>query len=174
MLIIVLGSKSSGSLSYKVAGIYRRLLQARAVKSDIFSLSELPSDFIMKHVNGSESADFKKIMEDRIIPENKFVFVVPEYNGSIPGILKTFIDTCDIDRCFKGKKAALVGISAGRAGNLRGLDHLTDILHHIGAEVLSRKIPISSINKILTPAGEFESPDTEKVLENQIELFLKF
>lgn len=174
MLIIVSGSERSGSMSYKVARIYQRLLKKRGVKASIFSLGELPPDFMMKHINGKESPAFKKMLEDRIIPEDKFVIISPEYNGSIPGLLKAFIDACDIESCFKGKRAALVGISAGRAGNLRGLDHLTDIFHHIGIEVLARKIPISSINKVLTPAGEFESPDTEKVLENQIEQFLQF
>ena len=99
---------------------------------------------------------------------------MPEYNGSIPGIFKTFIDSCNIDTCFRGKKAALVGIAAGRAGNLRGLDHLTDILHHSGCEVLSYKLPISSIRQLFDENNEFKTTETKSAIEKQVEMFLRF
>jgi NAD(P)H-dependent FMN reductase len=49
----------------------------------------------------------------------------------VPGSLKLFIDACSVreyKQNFKGKKAALVGIASGRAGNLRGMDHLTGVM----------------------------------------------
>jgi chromate reductase, NAD(P)H dehydrogenase (quinone) len=173
MLIIVHGTNRPSSMSYRVAVIYRELLLEQGVEAGLFSLEDLPLDFMAEDMQGREHAGLTALLEDRIVPEQKLVFVMPEYNGSIPGLLKAFIDASDVERCFRGKKAALVGVAAGRAGNLRGLDHLTDILHHMGTEVLSAKIPISGINKLLGPEG-FVGGDTEGVLKKQIEQFIRF
>ena len=76
-------------------------------------------------------------------------FVIPEYNGSFPGIFKAFIDASDIRSSFHGKKVCLIGVSDGRAGNLRGMDHLTNICGHMKMNVLNLKIPISSVGSLI-------------------------
>lgn len=172
MLIIVAGSGRSESKSFKVALHYRKLLSDKGIETDLLSLEELPDDIIFHSLKGQPSQRLDELIDSRVKPHEKLIFIMPEFNGSFPGLLKLFLDACDKD-LFRGKKAALIGISAGRAGNLRGMDHLTNILHHIGIEVLSNKIPISSIDKIITTAG-FENEETEKVLIRQIDQFLKF
>jgi chromate reductase len=174
MLIIIPTTHRDNSMTYKVAKIYKRLMEKNNIKTEIFSLLELPKEFMQHHFEDLPDERFKAIMEARIVPENKFLLIMPEYNGSIPGVFKVMIDACDIERCFKGKKVALVGVAAGRAGNLRGMDHLTDIFHHIGAEVLSNKIPMSSIRKELNEEGNFINPAIEKVIEKQILQFENF
>ncbi|MCD6063655.1 MAG: NADPH-dependent oxidoreductase [Flavipsychrobacter sp.] len=114
-------------------------------------------------------------LEDKYFkPSGKFVFVLPEYNGSIPGILKLMIDNSDIRECWWYKKAMLVGVADGRAGNLRGLDHMTNILHYLKMNVLYNKLPISRINEEIDMDGNIIKPATKLVIEQQIEEFLKF
>ncbi|HET6227311.1 MAG TPA: NADPH-dependent FMN reductase, partial [Bacteroidia bacterium] len=74
----------------------------------------------------------------------------------------------------RGKKAALVGVSSGRAGNLRGLDHLTGVLHYLGIYVHPNKLPVSSVLSILDGQGKMKDENTIKVLEKQIAEFLKW
>ncbi len=74
---------------------------------------------------------------------------------------------------FKGKKAALVGIADGRAGNLRGMDHLTGILHHVGTTVMPATLPISSLKTLLTPEGKINDI-TLKAMEAHVIQFLEF
>jgi chromate reductase, NAD(P)H dehydrogenase (quinone) len=105
------------------------------------------------------------------------VYIVPEYNGGFPGVLKLFLDACSVreyKKTFKGKKAALVGIATGRAGNLRGLEHLTGILNHVGTVVLPNRLPISSIEKLMDDDGIIRDPATLKVIEKQMDEFLLF
>ena len=112
-----------------------------------------------------------------MLPANKFVFVIPEYNGSFPGVLKLFLDACSIREykaTFSGKKAVLVGIASGRAGNLRGMDHLCDILHHVGTIVHPNKLPISNIEALIDSKGKITDSACKKALKKHMEDLLDF
>jgi NAD(P)H-dependent FMN reductase len=108
------------------------------------------------------------------IPSEKFLIIMPEYNGSFPGILKTMLDNTDIKRCWWHKKAALTGVAEGRAGNLRGMEHMTNILHYLKMHVLYNKLPISRINEEMDAAGNLLVEDTKAVIAQQVAEFIKF
>ena len=107
-------------------------------------------------------------------PADKFLFIMPEYNASFPGVLKLMIDNSDVKKCWWYKKAALVGISDGRAGNLRGLEHMTSILHYLKVNVLYNKVLLSRINEEINNEGALLKPETEIMIKHQVEEFLKF
>ena len=100
------------------------------------------------------------------------ISVVPEYNGSFSGVLKAFIDTWEPKRVI-GKKSALVGLAAGRAGNLRGMDHMTNILHYLQFDVLHFKIPISKIYDYISD-GKLTDLETVDLIKKQMSLFQNF
>jgi NAD(P)H-dependent FMN reductase len=104
------------------------------------------------------------LLKDFILPAQKFVFIAPEYNGSFPGILKVFLDAIPPEM-NRGKKSALIGVSSGRAGNLRGMDHLTGILNYLGMHVHPNKLPISSVLSLMDAEGNFRDEITKTVLE---------
>jgi NAD(P)H-dependent FMN reductase len=112
------------------------------------------------------------LLDEFILPAQKIVFIVPEYNGSFPGVLKIFLDAVHPDT-NRGKKVALVGVSSGRAGNIRGLDHLTGVLHYLGMHILPNKLPISSVLTLLDANGSLKDENTIKALEKQIGELLK-
>lgn len=112
--------------------------------------------------------------KESIQPSAKVIFIVPEYNGSIPGVLKTLFDLSDYKKTWVWKKALLVGISTGRSGNARGLDHLTSILNFMKVVVHPNKLPISSVHKLLGDKAEFTDADTVNAINIQIDEFIKF
>ena len=148
MITIISASNREGNWTSIFAKYCLAYLAKQKVDAQKFELSDLPESLILKSVYEYDSSIFVDISKKIIEPSNKFLFIVPEYNGSIPGILKLFIDGIE-PKFFKGKKAALVGVSAGRAGNLRGMDHLTDILHYLQVEVMAAKLPISKIFELV-------------------------
>lgn len=152
---------------------YKSLLEAKGEKVTVLEMGELPKDFVVNDSYGNRSATVEKIIEEKLKPSQKLVVVAPEYNGSYPGIFKAFIDAIH-PREFHGKKAALVGVASGRAGNLRGMDHLTDVFHHLQVEVLSTKVPISRLEELIDEKHLIKDQGTLKDLENQIERFRKF
>ncbi len=141
MIVIISATNRKGSNTLKIAKYYQEALATMGTEAPIFDLSQLDS----VHRN----ATFDALEKAYLIPATKYIIISPEYNGSFSGILKLMIDHSDMKTCFWGKKVALVGVSTGRAGNLRGLDHLTNILNYIKVQVLPNKLPISVIHTLL-------------------------
>lgn len=178
MIVVISGTNRRNSEALQFA---RHYVERLAVMTDeqvkLLDLETIPHDWFHPDMYdlAHQSASLAKLQDEFILPANRFVFVVPEYNGSFPGALKLFLDACSIRRYrdnFSGKKVALVGVATGRAGNLRGLDHLTNILHHLGAVVLPNKLPISSIEKLMDDRGNIIDAATLKVIDKQLEEFL--
>lgn len=166
MITVIAGTNRKDSMTLKVATLYHRLLSA---KYDNVQLLNLEGKAVWER--GDE---MKQMEQDMLIPTEKFVLVMPEYNGSFPGILKLMMDNSDIRKVWWYKKAMLVGVADGRAGNLRGLDHMTNILHYLRMHILYNKIPISRINEEIGENGEVLKPATLQAIETQIDEFLKF
>ena len=72
------------------------------------------------------------------------------------------------------EKALLTGISTGRAGNLRGMEHLTGILNYLKVIVHPNKLPISSVDKLLNGEGEITDKDTVEAINTQLKEFIEF
>jgi NAD(P)H-dependent FMN reductase len=146
---------------------------------ELLVLEDIPHDwFFPEMYEGEDQAvSLAGIQDKYMLPADKFVFVSSEYNGSYPGALKLFIDAISVREykaTFKGKKAALVGVATGRAGNLRGMDHLTGVLNHVGTIVLPNKLPISKIGSLLSAEDKITDSDTLKAIEQQIDEFYAF
>ncbi len=171
--LIVSGTNRKGALSQIVAQKYFELYQQNSnAEVQFFSLENLPNDIAFAETYGQRSQAFEQMIESYIVWADKFVFILPEYNGGMPGILKLMIDSIH-PKHFHHKKAALVGVSTGRAGNLRGLDHLNDVLNHVRINVFWNKIPISLVDKLIVDT-ELKDLATVEVLTNQMIAFDAF
>ena len=174
MITIVSGTNRSGNVSLRVS---KRLLEfstAMDIEAQLLDLQKLPKDFAYHNdVFGNGDPGFTAISNQYVANADKFIFVVPEYNGSFPGICKTFIDAVWPEQ-FNGKKAALVGLSSGRAGNLRGLDHLTGVLHYLDVAVLPNRVNIIHIDGQLDESGELIQEKTLHQLQRLLSNFSAF
>lgn len=174
MTTIISGSNRLGNVTHQVSQHYFELMKLKTNDVKLFSLEDLPMGFLVPDMYKSKHPDFLKMENDFIIPAKKIVFVLPEYNGSFPGVLKAFIDACDVKQCFHNKKAALVGIGSGKSGNQRGLDQLTAILNHMKMVVLPARIYVSNVEEQLNEDGKLFQPHTLKSIEKQIDEFISF
>lgn len=116
MITIISGTNRKDSATRRVTEAYRKMLKQRGFDPKVLYLDETD----MSH----RDAQFLKIEREVLIPTRQFIFITPEYNGSYPGIVKLMIDNTDVKKVWSGKAALLTGVSTGRAGNLRGMDHL--------------------------------------------------
>ncbi|HEY8929033.1 MAG TPA: NAD(P)H-dependent oxidoreductase, partial [Mucilaginibacter sp.] len=105
---------------------------------------------------------------------DKFLFIIPEYNGSFPGVLKVLIDACDFPESFYDKKAALVGLSSGKYGNIRGVEHFTGVCHYLHLNIMPLKIHISNIKNEIDADGNLFQKDTLKFTGEQIDKFIAY
>lgn len=165
--LIISGTNRRDSNTIKVAQHYQNLLNENNISADLLSLEGL-------NVLEKNPA-FTKVENELLIPASKFIFVVPEYNGSFPGVLKAMFDISDVKKTWNGKKALLTGVSTGRAGNLRGMEHLTGILHFMRVVVHPDKLPISVIDKLFDESStKIFDKATLTAIKIQLEEFLIF
>jgi chromate reductase len=108
-----------------------------------FALDEIPV------YNGDHDTDdlrpaSVRAFIDAIRESDALLIVTPEYNYSIPGVLKNAIDWASrpaYRSVLAGKTTAMVGLSVGAAGGARALTHLKDVL--LG--VLARPLPVPDV-----------------------------
>ncbi len=172
-ITVISATNRVDSHTEKIARYYQSVLENKSEKVELLSLKELPPTIIETDLYGKRSVEFQKIIDAYIIEPKKVFFICPEYNGSFAGVLKVFLDAVH-PKMWLDKKACLTGISSGRAGNLRGLEHLTNILNYLKINVYYNKLPISIVDTLLDETGALTHADTIKQIDIQIEGFQKF
>lgn len=147
MITIISGTNREEAVSLDISRLYKSLLDKLEVENQLIDLNDLPKDFAFSALyDNSGQNELFNIYREKMKTSEKFVFIVAEYNGSFPGVLKTFIDGLQFPHTFTGKKCALVGVSAGVQGGGLALSHLTDIFNYCGMYVLPLKPKLSEIN----------------------------
>lgn len=174
MTTIIASTNRPESYTLRVAEHYQGMLRDLGIDAKILSLGNLPEKIIHPAMYENQKIESWQPIQNLISATEKFIFVIPEYNGSFPGILKVFIDACEFPSSFSGKKTALVGISTGKYGNVRGVDHMTGICHYMNLDVMSLKLHIPHIHKEFDENNKLFKEDTLKFTKQQIERFVKF
>lgn len=169
MITIISGTNREDSISSLIANYYQERFDQKGVDSRILDLSTLPIDFIYSalYENTGKNPAFNAFQE-MIDTSDKFVFVVPEYNCSFPGVLKAFLDGLRYPSSFAGKKGALTGISSGNQGAGLALSHLTDIMHYLGLIVMPIKPKLSRIEKNIED-NKIANSFYLELIENQVD-----
>jgi NAD(P)H-dependent FMN reductase len=166
MITIISGTNRKYSNTYKIAKEYQLLLQKKGIETGIFSLED---------VNVLQYDDaFEKIENEILIPTTHFIIISPEYNGSFPGVLKLLFDNSRSHEIWFYKKALLTGVATGRAGNLRGMDHLADVLNYIKITVHPNKLPISVVNSVVDKGGKITDKNTLNAINLQLDEFIQW
>lgn len=150
MITIISGTNRPGSTTRLIAGYYSELLTELGHENRLYSLEDLPREFAFTDLYGKRSAAFQEQLDTYIIPAERFVAILPEYNGTFPGIFKLMFDGI-APSILRGKKIGMVGVANGRGGNLRGLDQLTAAMHYLQLMVYPKHLPLSLIQDHLSP-----------------------
>ncbi len=174
MVKIIVGTNRKNSVSKVIAEIYQSILLEKGSASEILELEHLPSDFISTalYENNGKNPGYNAF-HDRVKEGAKFIFIVAEYNGSFPGILKSFIDGMTYPNTFRNKKCALVGISSGVGGGGIALSHLTDIFHYLGMHVLALKPKLAKIEQNMSD-NLLTNRLYVELLQTQADMLLEF
>ncbi len=143
------------------------------------SMASLPDG--MLHASTYLRADMDpglmRLQDEILIPSEKFIWILPEYNGSFPGIVKVFIDALSVrnaQETFAFKKSLLVGLTTGRSGNIRGMDHFSDILHHMKSVIYPTRFPVSQIAEMINGSGRLADGPIRDRLAATICEFVRF
>ncbi len=178
MITVISGTNRKDSECLKFATLYYEVLKEATDETvKLLALEHIPHDWFHEGMYGKQAPSLTALQDEYILPADKMVFVTPEYNGSFPGAVKLFIDACSVreySRNFQDKKGALVGVASGRAGNLRGMEHLTGVLNYLGMTVMPDKLPISSISKLKNGSGQISDPATLEAMQKHARAFIAY
>ncbi|MFS0758197.1 NAD(P)H-dependent oxidoreductase [Noviherbaspirillum sp. 1P10PC] len=101
-----------------------------------------------------------------------FLIASPEYNGSIPALLKNLIDWTSraVDgqdglAPYRNKVAVLMSASPGSYGGLRGLVHVRAILGNIGVIVLPEQLAVGKAHEAFSLDGSMQNPKMQQSVE---------
>lgn len=164
MITIISGTNRKDSNTLKIANEYQQILRLKGFEAGILSLENMD----VLHYDD----EFKRVENEILIPSAHLIIVSPEYNGSFPGVLKLLFDNSRSHEMWFHKKALLTGVATGRAGNLRGMDHLADVLNYIKITVHPNKLPISVVNSVVSKEGKIIDANTLRAINQQLDEFI--
>ena len=119
-------------------------------------------------------------LKDRIAASDGLVLATPEYNGSIPGVLKNAIDWLtrpaqDIGRVFRGRPVALMGATPGRWGTRSAQTAWLPVLRALGTRPwFGDPLFVSQARTVFDGAGNIIDEDVRERLERFVNGFAEF
>ena len=100
--------------------------------------------------------------------------VLPEYNGSFPGVLKYFIDMLPFPESFEGRAVAFTGLAAGQFGALRPVEQLQQIFAYRNAYIYPNRVFIPGVHSVFDGSGRLTDAKLRERLVAQAEGFSKY
>jgi NAD(P)H-dependent FMN reductase len=173
MIVILSGTNRPGSNTRKVTVRIGAIYQSLGVATQTLDLAELPPEIFSPASYAEKPASFSAFT-DPILAADGLVIVTPEYNGSVPGILKYFIDMLPFPESFEHRPVCFVGLAAGIWGALRPVEQLQAIFGYRNAYIFPDRVFLPGIDKLLDASGTFANEDMEKRLTRQAEGFASF
>jgi NAD(P)H-dependent FMN reductase len=173
MITVISGTNRPNSNTRKVAGLVHGMLSQHGEANVLLDLAELPPEIFDSSAYAAKPESFASFQE-AVLSTNGVLTVVPEYNGSFPGVLKYFIDMLRFPDSLYEKPAAFVGLSAGRWGGVRAVEQLAMVFQYRNAHLFGRRCFIPGINKALDDTGHFTDPETADRLRRTVLDFAAF
>jgi chromate reductase, NAD(P)H dehydrogenase (quinone) len=173
-IVVIVGSLRKESFTLKIANALAKLAPA-TLKLDVTTLHGL--SFFNQDLEATPPADWLAFRE-KIQKSAGVVFVTPEYNRSIPGVLKNAIDVASRPygkSSFLGKPTGIISNSPGPLGGVSAAKHLQNILPGISGPILGQ--PESYLNGVgdaFDDKGHLIKEALQKVLQQYVDAFAAF
>ncbi|MGH9558842.1 MAG: NADPH-dependent FMN reductase [Bryobacteraceae bacterium] len=136
-IVVVIGSLRRDSYNRQLANAVAKLAPSE------FSFTQVKIDDLPLYNQDDDSAQAESVkrLKREIAAADGLLFVTPEYNRSIPGVLKNAIDHASRpygQNAWAGKPAGILGISVGAAGTSMAQQHLRNVLAYLDVPTLAQ------------------------------------
>ncbi len=173
MITLICGTNRPGSNTRKITAIIEGIYRNLRVETRVLDLRELPLELFSPEAYANKPAAFEPFAQ-AVLDSDGLVVVMPEYNGSMPGVLKVFIDHLKFPESFEGRPVCFVGLSAGIWGSIRGVEQLQAIFGYRNAFVFSKRVFMPGIGNLLGERGILTNTDMAGRLREQAEEYVSF
>ncbi len=173
-ILVIVGSLRDGSYNRRVAQAMTRLPAAQGHSFDFADVGALP---LYDQDDDSDQAAPVRRFKQQIEDSDGLLFATPEYNRSIPGVLKNAIDHASRPyggNAWKDKPAGIIGVSPGKMSTALAQQHLRNVLAAVLIPVLhGPEVFLQWNDALLTEDGEI-GEDSHKFLNGWMETFLQW
>jgi NAD(P)H-dependent FMN reductase len=173
MITLICGTNRPDANTRKVARQIESMLAERGRDVTLLDLADLPRGLFDPSAYAEKPPEFGRFQE-AILNCDGILAVIPEYNGSFPGVMKYFIDMLRFPDSLKGIPAAFVGVAAGEWGGLRAIEQLEMIFQYRSAHLYGKRLFLKKIHALLDEDGKLHDPALVDRLEAMVGGFLAF
>jgi NAD(P)H-dependent FMN reductase len=171
-LLIIVGSTRPGRAADAVIPwIVTSAREHGAFEVEVADLRDWPLPIFGEHwgtigdiKDPTYSDPIVKAWNSKVKESDAFIVITPEYNHSVPGVLKNAIDTVWLSFGFRNKPVAAVGYSGGASGAMRAIEHLAHIFVEAEAVPLRNTVVLPEVQTVFDESGEPKSPRTAAAL----------
>lgn len=172
-LIHILSSTDRpGSNAMKVSKYAAGFISKKA-ECRIFSLRDFPLADVHGGKYGS-TPDSVKEFNESFLEADGILFVIPEYNGGFPGILKVFFDYLPFPKAMEMVPVSTIGEAAGAFGALRPVEQFEQLLKYRKAYIYPERMFIQRVNDSFDPENGLSNSKLQDLLESQLNGFPDF
>jgi len=172
-ILIISGTNRPNTHSARISEFVRKKYVAIGATASVLDLKDYPFEDAIDGSYDSGKPRIKAINE-QLINADGLVFVVPEYNGSFPGVLKVMLDHTPYPSVLGHKPIAYIGEASGAFGSLRSVEQLQLVLNYMNALSYPERVFIQRVSKNWSDEEGPTDPFTAKLLDEQISGFVKF
>ena len=173
-VVVIAGSLRKESFTLKIANALAKLAPA-TLKPEVVTPHGI--SFFNQDLEATPPADWLAF-RDKLQKSNGVLFVTPEYNRSIPGVLKNMIDVGSRPygkSSFLGKPTGIVSNSPGPLGGVSAAKHLQQILPGIAGSIMGQpEIYLNGVGDAFDDKGQLIKEALQKVLQQHIDAFAAF
>ena len=173
MITLIVGTNRPGSNTRKVASQVEEIYRELKEPLHVLDLAKLPPEIFSPDSYANKPASFAPFAE-AVVKSTGLIIVTPEYNGSIPGILKYFIDMLKFPESFEKRPVCFVGVAAGIWGALRPIEQLQQVFGYRNAFIFPERVFMPQINNLLDEKGKIKDAEIVGRLKAQAQGFIKF
>ncbi len=163
-ILVFAGSVRTGAYSGSTADVAQKLLALQGAEVTRISLGDYPLPLVDQNLEAEKGVPDNAVgLARQIMDHDGLLIASPEYNASIPPLLKNAIDWVSRVRKiggrpvkpFQGKVAGLCSSSEGAFAGMRGLYHLRAVLMACGVEVITPQCSVGRANEAFDENGDF-------------------
>lgn len=173
MILIIAGTDRKNSNTRKIANHVQALFTENGADTQLLDLAELQQSSMGGPFYGKAVGPDPLVRAQELVLNADGVYVcVPEYNGSMPGALKYFIDHWKYPDAFEFRPFALCGLGT-TWGGLRPVEHLQGVFGYRNAFIYPERVFLRDIYKIMQD-GALTDAFLVDLLRKQVQGFMAF
>ena len=173
-VVALVGSLRKESFSLKIANAFAKLAPS-SLSLEVVTPAGI--SFFNQDLEAAPPADWLAF-RDKLQKSNGVLFITPEYNRSIPGVLKNAIDVASRPygkSSFLGKPVGIVSNSPGPLGGVSAAKHLQNILPGISGPIMQQpEIYLNGVGDAFDASGNLTKEPMQKVMQQYIDAFAAF